>query len=443
VKSESAAAPHRPARRLRTDVFLMFGNKGTLLLAQTAGLVLVARELGTAGRGALAVGVNLTLVLVQVGTFGLVSANPFYVAREPKLRAAIVANSLGFAGFFGSLLVAAAIGLKLVAPAAVAGLTWTMVLIAAATIPPMLAMVYLQSVLLGEGRTVAYNAVEAGLSAGVLLALVVGFAFLGMGVTGALFIYLAQAVLGACVFAALLLRRGAPVRPRLGLARRMIGYAFRVYVATLLTYLVIRLDVLLVNGYLGRSEAGIYTVATGIADALFVIPAVVGLNLFPRIARGGDAEVTASVFRSIALLYGVVCLVAALAAEPVIAVLFGHAFHEAAPLYWWLTPGVWSMGMLTILTQHFIGRGFPIQAVLVWSAGLAVNIALNVAFLSSHGTYIAPLSSTVAYTLVLALYIRLFAHEVGSYAPLVPRPREAVRFVRVALGRTPSRADAG
>jgi hypothetical protein len=101
------------------------------------------------------------------------------------------------------------------------------------------------------------------------------------------------------------------------------------------------------------------------------------------------------------------------------------------------------MGMLTILTQHFIGRGFPIQAVAVWSAGLAVNLALNVAFLSTHGTYIAPLSSTVAYTLVLALYVRLFAREMGSYGPLVPRPGETVRFVRVALGRTPSQADAG
>ena len=421
----------------------MFGNKGTLLVVQTAALVLVARELGTAGRGALAVGINLTLVLVQVGTFGLASANPFYVAREPGLRPVIVANSLSFAALIGSVLAAAALALRMLFPSALGGLSWGMVVIAAATIPPMLAMVSLQSVLLGEGRTIAYNAVEAGLSLGVLIALVIGFKGFGMGVEGALAIYLANAVLGAVLFAVLLLERRAPARPELALARRMVGYAFRVYVATLLLYLVIRLDVLFVNAYLGASEAGIYTVATGIADALFVIPSVVGLNVFARIARGDDAEVTASVFRSVGLLYAVLCLVAAAVAKPVIAVLFGQAFHEAAELFWWLTPGVWSMGMLAILTQHFIGRGFPLRAMFIWFAGLIVNLAINIAFLSSQGTYIAPLSSSIAYTLLLVLYLRLFASEIGGYGRLVPSPGEAVRFVRVALGRTSAPADAG
>lgn len=438
VNADRAVPAHSSMRRLRTDVFLMFGNKGTLLVAQTAALVLVARELGTSGRGALAVGVNLTLVLVQVGTLGLVSANPYYVAREPHLRPAIVANSMAFAGVLGTLLVGVAVGLKLAAPSALAGLSWTMVIIAAATIPPTLAMLYLQSVLLGEGRTVAYNLVEASLSMTVVLALVVGFAFLGIGVAGALAIYLGNAVLGALIFGALLTWRGPRTWPALALARRMIGYAFRVYVATLLLFLVIRLDVLFVNAYLGRSQAGIYTVATGIADALFVIPSVVGLNVFARIARGEDAEVTASVFRSVALLYAALCLFFALIAQPLITLLFGHPFDEAASLYRWLTPGVWAMGMLSILTHHFIGRGFPLQAMLVWFVGLAVNIALNVAFLPSHGTYIAPLSSSVAYGLLLVLYIRLFAREVGGYRPLVPRPRETARFVLVALRRTPS-----
>src|SRR4051812_20437415 len=117
----------------------MFGNKGTLLVVQTAALVLVARELGTSGRGALAVGVNLTLVLVQVGTFGLVSANPYFVARQPELRSRIVANALFFAAIAGTLLVAAALGLKLAFPAAIAGLSWTMVARPPAPPPPLLA----------------------------------------------------------------------------------------------------------------------------------------------------------------------------------------------------------------------------------------------------------------------------------------------------------------
>jgi O-antigen/teichoic acid export membrane protein len=60
---------------------------------------------------------------------------------------------------------------------------------------------------------------------------------------------------------------------------------------------------------------------------------------------------------------------------------------------------------------------------LVWFAGFAVNLAMNVVLLPHYGTYIASLSSSVAYTLLLGLHMRLFARQVGV-RPLVPRPRE-------------------
>ena len=74
--------------------------------------------------------------------------------------------------------------------------------------------------------------------------------------------------------------------------------------------------------------------------------------------------------------------------------------------------------MLTILSQHFAGRGFPIQAALVWFVGLGVNLAINLAFLSS-GTYVAALASTIAYAVLLVLHVRMFAREIGGLAQCV------------------------
>jgi O-antigen/teichoic acid export membrane protein len=119
----------------------------------------------------------------------------------------------------------------------------------------------------------------------------------------------------------------------------------------------------------------------------------------------------------------------------VIPVLFGADFGDAVELYWWILPGVFALGMLTVLSHHFAGRGFPLEAMLVWFVGLAVNVALNLAFLERHGTWIASLSSTVAYSVLLVLHVRLFARDVGGYAALRPSPRETVRFVRAALSR--------
>jgi O-antigen/teichoic acid export membrane protein len=167
-----------------------------------------------------------------------------------------------------------------------------------------------------------------------------------------------------------------------------------------------------------------------------LLPTVVALNLFPRIARGASEQTTAEVFRSVGLLFALLCLVTVPLAGPAIRVLYGPAFHEAATLYLWLLPGIFSLGMLTILSHHFAGRGFPLEAMLVWFVGLAANIVLNVLFLH-HGTYVAALSSSIAYALLLALHVWMLARETGL-RPLVPHVGDAIRMVRGALQRSPT-----
>ena len=136
-----------------------------------------------------------------------------------------------------------------------------------------------------------------------------------------------------------------------------------------------------------------------------------------------------------ALVYGVLVLASAVLAGPVIELLYGHAFAPSAGLYRWLAPGVFSLGLVTVLSNHFAGRGFPLQAMAVWLVGLAVNLSINLVYLPGNGTYIAALSSSIAYTLLLVLHIRLFAPEVGGLRELVPRPLELLALIRALLGR--------
>ena len=89
----------------------------------------------------------------------------------------------------------------------------------------------------------------------VLVALVVGFAVFDFGITGTLAVITVGRYLGAAVYLGLLLRHSPSFqRVDVGLARRMFKYGFRVYVAIVLSYLVVRFDLLLVNGYLGERK---------------------------------------------------------------------------------------------------------------------------------------------------------------------------------------------
>jgi O-antigen/teichoic acid export membrane protein len=423
-------------RRLRSDVFLTFGTRVASLGLNFASSVIVARSLGAGGRGSVAVAYTLTLLLVQFGTFGLATANPYFAAQKRHQRGRIVSNSLWLAAGLGAVLIVAGIGVKLVFPTLLAGLTWTQIAIALAGIPAALASLFLQSILLGEGRMIAYNVVDLCLSVATVTVLAISLLALGFGVTGTLSILVAAQIAGALAYFALV-RRGLTLTLRFQgvLAKEMLRYGFRIYVATTLAFLVIRSDILLINGYIGRTEAGVYSVAVALGEAVYLLPTVVGLNLFARVARGASDQMSAEVFRSMFVLYGIVCLVSVALAGPLIHVFYGAQYSESIGLYYWLAPGIFSLGMLTLLSQHFAGRGFPLQAMLVWFVGFGLNLGLNVAFLQREGTYFASLSSSIAYTVLLVLHIRLFAKDYGGYRDLRPRLGETLRFVRVALSR--------
>jgi O-antigen/teichoic acid export membrane protein len=424
------------SRRLRTDVALMLGAKGAAMVLNILATVIVARALGVGGRGAFAVAFSLTMLLVQFGTFGMVTANPYFVARDPEARARVVANTLWLAAVLGALGVAAGALIRVAIPSLTQGLSWAELLVAVAGVPAALAASFLQSVLLGEGRTIAMNGLEVAL--GLLSTAVMAAALLVLdwGVLGAIAVSTGSYVASALAFGvAVVWGRSARWRPDVQLAREMVGYGFRIYVATLVGFLVIRIDLLLVNGFLGEHEAGLYSVVAALAQGMYVIPAVVGVNLFPRVARGGPDEMSAGVFRSFFLIYGALCLVTVPLAPVAIRVLFGAEFDDAVELYWWLVPGIFSLGMLTVLSHHFAGRGFPLEAMLVWFVGLGVNLALNLTLLDEHGTWIASMASSVAYTVLLVLHVRMFARDMGGYAALRPSARETARFLRVALSR--------
>ena len=224
--------------------------------------------------------------------------------------------------------------------------------------------------------------------------------------------------------------------------RVMLRYGGRVYIATLLAYLVGRVNLLLVNSYLGGVAAGEYSISLAIADGIHLLPTVVALNLFPRVARGEPSGDTAMAFRSLCLVYGLLCLITVPFAAPAIHLLYGSEFSDAITIYYWMVPAIFSYGMVAVLSYHFAGQGFPREALLVWIPGLVVNFALVFPVLAHHGSVnVAAIGASVGYTLILVLHMRMFAREAGSYRVLIPRPREAIGLVAQILRvLKPSRA---
>ena len=433
-----SVAPPVVERGLRADVLLMVGARLCGLVLGAATTVILARSLGPAGRGSLASIYALMTLLVQLGTFGIASANPYFAAREPHLRGRIAGNSLWLAGLVGPLMAMVGIAIKIAAPGAFADVSWTVMLMGMAAIPAMLCSVFLQSILLAEGRTVLYNGVAVGAALLTVLLLAAALPLAGPDVLLALSLLVVPQAIALVIYTSAMRRHGPLLRPLdSALARRMLGYGVRAYFVTLIAYMLIRVDLLLVNAIQGARAAGQYSVAVALGDALYLLPVSVAVNLFARVARGAaDREVSLRVFQLVAIGYFIVCALAAPLAGPTITLLFGEAYRPAISLFLWLLPGVYFLGVFNVIAYHFAAHGMPRELILVWIPGLVVNLALDLSLLPDHGTYVASIASTVGYAIVLVLHLRLFAHDVGGWGRLLPKASDTVSLVRLALRRT-------
>ncbi|MGH2880950.1 MAG: polysaccharide biosynthesis C-terminal domain-containing protein [Solirubrobacteraceae bacterium] len=425
----------QPGRGLQADVLMMVAAKVGVLVFGAATTVLVARSLGPSGRGSLATVYALMTLLAQLGTLGIASANPYFVAREPKLRARIASNSFWLAGTVGPTVALVGIAVKLVAPGALSEVTWPELSVGMIAVPMLLASLFLQSILLAEGRTVLFNGVDVGAALLTVILVATVLPLAGGGVLLALSLMIAPQIVALLVLMGAM-QTDAPLFAALDrhLARRMIGYGARAYVITLLAYLLIRLDLLLVSAIQGAGAAGQYSVAVAFADALYLLPLAVGLNLFARVARGhADHELSLEVFHVMTIGFGLVCVVAGLLAGPAITLLFGPAYHPAIALFQWLLPGIYALGLLNVIAYYFAAKGMPWELIFVWLVGLAINLAINLSLLSNHGTYVASIASSVAYTLVLILHMRMFARELGGWSRLRPTMAGLTSTMRLAL----------
>lgn len=433
------------------QVLFTYGVRVVLLPAGLANAILIARYLGPEGQGVFAAIATYVGIAGTVAGLGLAASATRAAARRPERAAALAANARASGIVLGLAAAAGLLLLRWVFPDAFDRVPMVILLAGAATLPFNLASSQFQGILLGLGRIRPFNAVEALDRLLLLGGSVLLLAGLGLGV-GAL-------VAATPVFAAMrlvtyhvLLGRGSfRLAGDAALLRETAVVSARAYAAVLLSFLVLRSDIALIQGLVGTSATGIYAAAVQVTDLLLVFPGAIGSLLFPRVAAGGgtaDPAFTARVCRLAAAATAAACLAAALGAGIGIVPLFGEPYRDAIRCVWILLPGVWCMALQAILANDLAGRDYPAFIPAMWTGLFAVNVGLNLVLLPRVGIEGAAWSSTIAYAgslVALAAYwLRRFP-GVGVAGLLVLRrddAREAVLTLRRSLGPSPRRAGA-
>lgn len=429
--SESPRLPSTPSSHLGVPAFrrasgfsiqvastlvtrvLMVGN------SVVAGII-VARWLGATGLGQLAV-INVAVAtVVQLASLGLPSANTYFIAQDPRRLRTVAINSFVFALLAGSLLALALTLLAAALPDWFASISPGLIGVAAASIPFQLITLIGLNVFLAVGSVEKFNLLDLTAQAFVLLNAVVALVVLNSGLATLVSLNTATAVLIGLVIIGLVwsygskLKDGLRWRPDRELFARMMRYGIKFHISILAGALIVRADLLVVNHYRGPSEAGVYSVASQVALLLMLLPGVIGTLLFPRVAAEQDAggATTCRVSRHAAFVMFFICL-AAIPLSLILPLLYGPDFSEVPAQLLILLPGVFLIGLESVLVQHANAMGLPGAIPFFWIATLLTNIILVFVLVPRYGAFGAAVASTISYALIFLLVVAHFNSTTG------------------------------
>lgn len=400
-------------RSFAQDALLTFGAKGLLLVISFCSSVVVARSLGPEARGLFAAGAALAALGSQLSNIGAHAFNTFEVSKRPHHLGSLLANSAAQTAVTGGGVAFLLAGVFTLEPAW-APVSGQALILSLAWIPCALSAVLLQSLILGMQWVGFYNLVEVGARAFGLALLLLLAARSLLDVSTALIVSIAV-VAGMTLVMWLRLRaaKGSESGLSMELIRQGLGYGVRSYIVAFLAYTVMRSDILLIKYMLGPTQTGYYSIATTLADVVYLGPISINAILFPRFAAMTDPEAKWRLLRKVVLVVaGLVFLICAgvgLYARTLIGSVFGVDYLPAAPALAVLMPGIVFLAVTSVVSAFIASIDIPPLLIGVYVAANVVNIGVNVTLIPVFGISGASLASSVAYfvCMVGAIWVAL------------------------------------
>jgi O-antigen/teichoic acid export membrane protein len=381
-----------------------YGTQMAMAALSLASSAIIARALGPAGRGDYAVAMAIGLLGIQLGTLGLNSTNSYLLAKDRTLLPPLLANSLlasFLVGGAGAVVLGGVMDFSAQAP--IHGrLLWLAVL----RIPFGIAYLLVVNLFMGLLEVRLYNTIEL-VNKTLVTALIVATVWLGARTPEMMLLVLLFGMIISFIFALGKLNRffATHSRPSMTLFRENFPLGWKAYLCSLFSFLVIRIDLLMVKFFLGATAAGYYSIAGNSADFLLLLPAAVSTVLFPKLSSmSHDTEKRALALKAVGgtgLGLLPLLLVIGMSANFVIVRLFGKAFAPATPALLLLLPGILFLSLETVLVQYLNSCGFPRSVVAIWILSAAFNILANLWAIPAYGINGASVVSSVSYFGVL------------------------------------------
>ena len=225
-------------------------------------------------------------------------------------------------------------------------------------------------------------------------------------------------------------------------AKYLLSQGWMVFLGSIFAVIYLKVDQVMLKWLVGAEDVGIYAVAATISEAWYFVPAAIVTSFFPKLIKLRDADPSIyhkrlqQIFDLLFMLALVVAATITFIAQPLIIVMFGEAYQQAAPI---LVIHIWAA--LFIFMRAALSKWILIEHVLMFSLitqgmGALANVALNYWLIPIYGGEGAAYATLISYATASYLALVLYSKTRLIFWMMTKSIFSPIRYVIAPLLKT-------
>jgi O-antigen/teichoic acid export membrane protein len=400
--------------KFSSDLVALLGSKFILLFLSTITSILLARLLGTSGKGIITTAFVVPGLVLSFADLGLRQTITYFMGKklypDQKIISTVSCMILATStlGITCTFVVYHIMGFQ-------ERYGWSVALIPLALIPPRLIITYSTGILMAKAEIPKISLVTLFPEI-VFFASIVGLFYFKVSRIELVLFFEVMAYSFSALYILFLIRRYGNITPKfeptlfVAMTKKGIVYALALFIINL-NY---RVDIIILEQISSSSQVGVYSIGVTVANLLWLIPNVVNMVNFSHSSNATNiynyAKKTVFILKVVLWLGMGPFFLLFILSPLLIPLVYGSEFAESSQVVQAILPGVWVMLIFKILNSDLAGRGKPEAALWVYLFTAGINVGLNLIWIPNFGAIGAAWASTVSYTIGGILFAFVYGH---------------------------------
>lgn len=401
-------------RNTTMDIMMTFLTKIVYLGGSFIISVVLARLLGTEGKGIVTALFVMPNILISLADMGVRQSAAYYIGQKKYTVQEVFSSSL-LLWVITSTISVGLLLLYYLSPMS-SNYHWLLISVAIVSVPIKILDTYYYGIHQGKQQIESMNARHLIEFMTKLFGVIVFVWMLSTGVFGAA-ISTVLAMFTVGVYSYLTLKNTVSFKIRYipKIPQKLFKKGILFAVALFILSMNYRMDILILEQMVPASEVGLYSVGVGLAELILQLPTAIGTVLFASSANSkSDQEASQRAARLLRV--SIVFLVIggsifALTSQFIVPFIYGQEFQASSQVIDLLLPGILLLVIVQVLHASLSGRGYPLIGMYVFIISAAMNIGLNLSLIPLYGINGAAISSSVSYAFAGSVYAWIYAKK--------------------------------